>query len=75
MRSIETGYAKRTKIPNIPKPMNPPAMSGDQYDMEGYDVHPNQKNARANIGAPNIGISRRCSGGTGFGAYRSKALL
>jgi hypothetical protein len=53
------------------KPISPPARRGDQYDIDGYDVHPNQKKAIANRGAASSVTSRRASGGTLAGAYSS----
>jgi len=53
------------------KPISPPARRGDQYDIDGYDVHPNQKKEIANKGAPSSVTSRRASGGTLAGAYSS----
>jgi hypothetical protein len=52
-------------------PIKPPAKRGDQYDIDGYDVHPNQKKEIANSGAPSSVTSRRASGGTLAGAYSS----
>jgi hypothetical protein len=63
-----------TKISRIPKPINPPAKRGDHKDIEGYDVHPNQKKEIANNGAPSSVTSRRASGGTLLGAYCSTYL-
>ena len=60
-----------TNIRKIAKPSKPPAKRGDHNDIEGYDVHPNQKKAIANKGAARIVTSRRASGGTGAGAYSS----
>jgi len=57
------------------KPIKPPAIRGDQSDIEGYDVHPNQKNETANKGAPSKVASRRASGGTLAGAYCSMYRL
>jgi len=57
------------------KPIKPPAMRGDHKDIEGYDVHPNQKKEIANKGAASSVTSRRASGGTGSGAYSSTYLL
>jgi hypothetical protein len=53
------------------KPKRPPAKRGDHSDIEGYDVHPNQKKEIANNGAPRSVTSRRASGGTFAGAYSS----
>jgi hypothetical protein len=55
----------------IEKPNSPPAKRGDQYDIDGYDVHPNQKKEMANRGAASSVTSRRASGGTLSGAYWS----
>jgi hypothetical protein len=53
------------------KPNSPPAKRGDQYDIDGNDVHPNQKKEIANRGAASSVTSRRASGGTLAGAYSS----
>lgn len=53
----------------VPSPSPPPASIGTQYEIEGYEVQPNQKKETAKIGAPTKAISRRFSGGTGSGAY------
>jgi hypothetical protein len=60
-----------TKIRKMEKPISPPAKRGDQNDIDGNDVHPNQKNEIANKGAPSSVTSRRASGGTLSGAYSS----
>jgi hypothetical protein len=60
-----------TKIIKIEKPNSPPAKRGDQYDIDGYDVHPNQKKEIENSGAASRVTSRRASGGTLAGAYWS----
>ena len=60
-----------TNIMKMEKPNKPPARRGDHNDMEGYDVHPNQKKAIANKGAASNVTSRRASGGTGPGANSS----
>jgi hypothetical protein len=57
------------------KPISPPAIQGDQYDIDEYDVHPNQKKEIANSGAANRVTSRRASGGTFAGAYWSTYRL
>jgi len=68
-RTGETWSKALTKIRKMEKPIRPPAKRGDQYDIEGYDVHPNQKKEIANNGAANSVDSRRASGGTLAGAY------
>jgi hypothetical protein len=60
-----------TNIRKMEKPIKPPANRGDHKEIEGYDVHPNQKKEIANKGAASIVTSRRASGGTAAGAYSS----
>ena len=49
--------------------MGSPANMGAQNDIDGYEVQPNQKKEIANMGVAHRHKSRRCSGGTGSGAY------
>lgn len=57
-----------TKIQHIAQPMITPAIIGAMNEMLGYDVHANQKNEAANMGAATNPISSLNSGGTGSGA-------
>ena len=63
--------ARRTKMNTTEKPMASPASIGAQNEIVGYDVHPNQKNETAKIGAAITAIFIRFSGGTIFGLYSS----
>ena len=63
----------RTKIQQMDKPNTKPDIIGAQNEMDGNEVHANQKKETANSGAAIIAISNRSSGGTGCGACLAMA--
>jgi hypothetical protein len=62
-----------TNIQHIDQPNMKPDVIGAQNEMFGNEVHANQKKEMAKKGAATIAISKRTSGGTGFGAYLTTA--